>query len=71
MSTYFGLDIKPCIQHAYIKLLGHAMPIPVPGYLTKKRTLINDGLAFAGSDSGNLPLMFDSLDSGIQAAKSI
>jgi hypothetical protein len=47
------------------------MPIPQPGYLTKKRTLFKDNLAFADVDTGRLPLMFDALDSGIQAAKKL
>ena len=47
------------------------MPIPKPGYLTKSRNLSIDGLAFAGADTGRLPLLFDALESGIQAAKMV
>lgn len=71
MSTYLKQDLSPFVKHVYVKLLGHAMPIPIPGYLSKKRQLEQNGLAFAGSDSGRLPLMFDALDSGIQAARMI
>ena len=71
MSLYYEEDISKHVKQAHIKLLGHAMPIPHPGYLTKDRTLFKDNLAFAGVDTGRLPLMFDALDSGIQAAKSI
>jgi protoporphyrinogen oxidase len=71
ISLYYKKDISKFVKQAHIKLLGHAMPIPQPGYLTKKRTLFKDNLAFAGVDTGRLPLMFDALDSGIQAAKAI
>ena len=71
ISLYYKKDISKFVKQAHIKLLGHAMPIPKPGYLTKERTLFKDKLAFAGVDTGRLPLMFDALDSGIQAAKTI
>ncbi|MBL4716666.1 MAG: hypothetical protein COC01_00985 [Bacteroidetes bacterium] len=71
INTYFKKDLDPFIKHVYVKLLGHAMPIPVPGYLSKNREVEKDGLSFAGVDTGRLPLMFDALDSGIQAAKRI
>ncbi|MGD1848661.1 MAG: NAD(P)-binding protein, partial [Salibacteraceae bacterium] len=69
LKQYFQQDLRPYVQQAVVKVMGHAMPIPAPGYLSKKRPLEMNGLAFAGSDSGRLPLMFDCLDSGIQAAK--
>ncbi|HIG28560.1 MAG TPA: FAD-dependent oxidoreductase [Verrucomicrobiales bacterium] len=58
------------ILQGSIRVLGHAMPIPVPGYLFQDR---NDqrkfeGLVYAGVDNGRLPLMFEALDSGILAA---
>lgn len=71
INTYFKKDLEPFIKHVYVKLLGHAMPVPVPRYLSKKRQLEQNGLSFAGADTGRLPLMFDALDSGIQAAKRI
>lgn len=71
MSTYYKVDISKCVKQAFVKLLGHAMPIPKPGYLTKERKLFKDNLSFAGVDSGRLPLMFDALDSGIQVAKEL
>ncbi|MBL4710582.1 MAG: NAD(P)-binding protein [Flavobacteriales bacterium] len=71
ISLYYKKDIGSYIKQVFIKLLGHAMPIPQPGYLTRERTLVKDKLAFAGVDTGRLPLMFDALDSGIQAAKAI
>ena len=71
MSLYFKKDISQSVKQAHVKLLGHAMPIPKPGYLTKERLLVKNKMAFAGVDTGRLPLMFDALDSGIQAAKAI
>ncbi len=71
MSTYYKKDISVAVKKAHVKLLGHAMPIPKPGYLTKPRNKFVDNLAFAGVDTGRLPLFFDALDSGIQAAKFV
>ncbi len=71
ISLYFKKDISDFVKQVHVKLLGHAMPIPKPGYLTKNRLLSKNNLAFAGVDTGRLPLMFDALDSGIQAAKSL
>ncbi|WP_103866628.1 NAD(P)/FAD-dependent oxidoreductase [Aquimarina sp. I32.4] len=71
MSTYYKKDISNAVKEVYVKLLGHAMPIPKLGYLTKSRNLLTDGLAFAGADTGRLPLLFDAIDSGIQAAKMV
>jgi len=71
INSYFSLDISPFIKNVYVKVLGHAMPIPIPGYLSKNRSLCLEGLAFAGADTGRLPLMLDSLDSGILASQAI
>ena len=68
MSTYYKIDLEPFVKQVYIKLLGHAMPIPKPGYLSKDRKLEQNGISFAGVDTGRLPLMFDALDSGIVGA---
>ncbi|MDJ0841682.1 MAG: NAD(P)-binding protein [Acidobacteriota bacterium] len=58
------------VEHAFLKLHGHAMPIPTPGYLfqdaNEKRSLPN--LVHAGVDNGRLPLLFEALDSGLTAA---
>lgn len=71
MSLYFKKDISPIVKKAYLKLMGHAMPLPKPGYMTKERIIHKDNLAFAGVDTGRLPLMYDAMDSGIQAVKSL
>jgi hypothetical protein len=69
ISQYYGKDITKYVKKAYVKLLGHAMPLPKVGYLTKERKLVHENLAFAGVDTGRLPVLFDAMDSGIQAVK--
>lgn len=70
ISGYFQKDISPHIENIYVKLMGHAMPIPYPGYL-KKVPKVQNNIAFAGVDTGRLPLMFDAMDSGIEAYKAV
>lgn len=71
ISQYYQEDISDFVKQAHVKLLGHAMPIPEPGYLSRPRIVEKNGLAFAGVDSGRLPLMFEAMDSGIQAVKAL
>jgi hypothetical protein len=71
IGLYYGKDVSMHVKKAYVKLLGHAMPLPNLGYMTKSRELFKDNLAFAGVDTGRLPLLFDAMDSGIQATKKI
>lgn len=60
------------IEHVTIKLMGHAMPIPAPNYLSFKQTTeIHPNIQLAGVDTGRLPLFFEACDSGIQAAKVV
>ena len=56
------------IESAHINVMGHAMPIPKPGFLfnTPKS---NSGIRHAGVDYGRLPLLFEAMDSGIVAAQ--
>ena len=53
------------VEKAFIKVMGHAMPIPYPGYLFQERSN-PAGISFAGVDDGRLPLLFEALDSGLQ-----
>ena len=64
-------DITPQVQKCFIKLHGHAMPIPRPGYLLagKNKQRRYENLAYAGVDTGCLPLFFEAVDSGIMAAE--
>lgn len=62
--------IRPHIEKAYIKVMGHGMPIPKPGFLFTKpnHDALETGIAYAGVDTGRLPLFFEAADSGLQAA---
>ena len=59
------LRVKIPVKQAFIKVMGHAMPIPEPGYLFQERNP-STNLSYAGVDTGRLPLLFDALDSGLQ-----
>lgn len=62
--------LKP--EACYIKVMGHAMPIPKPGYLFKDANdSSNANMLYAGVDNGRLPLIFEALDSGIEAAEKL
>ncbi|MFY0689192.1 MAG: NAD(P)-binding protein [Cyclobacteriaceae bacterium] len=53
---------------AYIKIMGHAMAIPKPGYLFKDANNQPDAqMTYAGIDNGRLPLLYEALDSGLQS----
>lgn len=71
LSDYFMCDITPLVQHVYIKVMGHAMPIPQPGYLLDDKNTVRKykNLTFAGVDNGRLPLLFEAIDSGLEAVK--
>ncbi|GAB5524001.1 MAG: NAD(P)/FAD-dependent oxidoreductase [Roseivirga sp.] len=71
LNQYFKRDIGPLVEHVYIKVMGHAMPIPGPGYLFNDKNAIRKykNLTFAGVDNGRLPLLFEAVDSGLEAAK--
>ncbi len=71
LEKYFDKSLKKYIAKVIIKQMGHAMPIPKPGYLfmdgNKLRS--NKNLAYAGVDNGRLPLLFEAVDSGISAVE--
>ena len=69
-NAFFEKDISSSVEKGYIKVLGHAMPIPVPGYLFNDRNQhrTETDLVYAGVDNGRLPLLFEAIDSGIVAA---
>jgi protoporphyrinogen oxidase len=71
INNYFDQDILPIISKSFIKLMGHAMPIPKPGYLFKDRNALRSDkdIIYAGVDTGRLPLLFEAIDSGLMAAK--
>jgi protoporphyrinogen oxidase len=73
VSEYFGFDVSARVQKIFMKVLGHAMPVPVPHFLfndkNSKRSYNN--LVYAGVDNSRLPLLFEALDSGLVAARLI
>ena len=70
MSDYFKEDIQSLIERVDIKVMGHAMPIPKPGYLFNDKNSLsqNPNIRYAGVDNGRLPLLFEALDSGLNSA---
>ncbi len=71
LNQYFDEDISGLIKEVHVKVMGHAMPIPKPGYLfaDKNQNRLYANMTFAGVDNARLPLFFEAMDSGIQAAK--
>lgn len=76
IAKYFDFDLdklSPLVQKVFIKAMGHAMPLPYPGYLFKdknpRRSFKN--LVYAGVDNSRLPLLFEALDSGYQAVEEL
>lgn len=69
MSSYFKEDITSLVKRVDLKVMGHAMPIPKPGYLFNDRNEAggNPNIIYAGVDNGRLPLLFEALDSGLSA----
>lgn len=67
ISEFLKVDISGIIEKAFLKLMGHAMPIPVPDYLFKdgNNQRSDSRIVYAGVDNGRLPLMFEAIDSGI------
>jgi protoporphyrinogen oxidase len=73
IEAYFDRKLKNKIEQVFIKQMGHAMPIPQPGYLFKDANAnrSNPNLVYAGVDNGRLPLLFEAMDSGIMAVKEV
>ncbi len=72
INTFQATDIRPAIKKAFVKPMGHAMPVPSPGYLTRdKNRFQTQNLVFAGVDTGRLPVFFEAMDSAIQACKAL
>lgn len=71
MNNYFKEDITALVRRVDIKVMGHAMPIPKPGYLFNDKNEVskNEKIFYAGVDNGRLPLLFEALDSGLTAVK--
>ncbi|TAF31783.1 MAG: FAD-dependent oxidoreductase [Cytophagales bacterium] len=71
ISDYYKQDVSNQIEKVFVKLMGHAMPLPAPNYLfndqNKQRS--HQKLVYAGVDNSRLPLLFEAVDSGLMAAK--
>lgn len=63
-------NLKKLVSEVIIRVFGHAMPVPVPGYLFKDKNQrrSQENLVYAGVDNHRLPLFFEAFDSGIFAA---
>ncbi|MCK5689606.1 FAD-dependent oxidoreductase [Myxococcota bacterium] len=73
MEQLYGRRVDELVEKVVIQKLGHAMPTPVPGSLF---TRPNDHrscprIAYAGVDTGRLPLLVEAFDSGIEAARLV
>lgn len=64
-------SIRNKIEKVYLKVMGHAMPIPRPNFLLQNPNVdaLTTGIAYAGVDAGHLPLFFEAANSGLQAAR--
>lgn len=73
IEKYFNKSLESQIEKVVIKQMGHAMPIPLQGYLFKDANDMrsNPNLVYAGVDNGRLPLLFEALDSGITACQTL
>ncbi len=65
-------SIENFVRHVNLNVLGHAMPIPKPNYLTFSNVpQFSERIIFAGVDTGRLPLFYEACDSGLQAANQV
>ena len=73
LSAYFGTQLDDRVEAVFLNAMGHAMPIPTPHYLFRNRNLetASSNFAFAGVDHHRLPLLFEAMDSGIEAVKAL
>ena len=73
LEQYYDQKLSDRVEAVYIKVMGHAMPIPKPDYLFNDANLRRryPNLTFAGVDNARLPLFFEAMDSGIQAVKQL
>ena len=73
IALYFDGEVSPLVEKVFIKVLGHAMPIPKTHYLfsDKNSHRSEPNLVYAGVDNSRLPLLFEALDSGIEAVREL
>ncbi|WP_027418977.1 NAD(P)-binding protein [Crocinitomix catalasitica] len=67
-----GTALSDFVAYVNVNVLGHAMPIAKPGYLSFNDVpSFSDRIVYAGVDTGRLPLFFEACDSGLQAGEKI
>ncbi|GAB4411872.1 MAG: hypothetical protein OHK0053_38490 [Microscillaceae bacterium] len=76
IAHYFDVSSSELIRQtkaAFVKIMGHAMPIAAPGYLCQDQNPARSHprLVYAGVDNGRLPLLLEALDSGLEAVKQL
>ena len=73
IDLFFNRKVSSLVDRVFIKVLGHAMPVPKPHYLFRDKNprRSEPNLVYAGVDNSRLPLLFEALDSGIQAVKEL
>jgi len=70
IETFLGTKIE--VEACFIKVMGHAIPLPKPGYLFQDVNASDEAkMIYAGVDTNRLPLLYEALDSGIQAASLV
>ena len=62
------LGQKLSVESCYMNVMGHAMAIPKKGFLFNNANDKNPNLIYSGVDNGRLPLLFEAIDSGLEAA---
>jgi len=63
------LQEKVDVESCHINLMGHAMSVPVKGFLFNDANGKNPDLIYAGVDNGRLPLLYEAVDSGLLAGE--
>lgn len=74
IALFYKMETETLEKHlekVNFHLMGHAMPLPSPDYLLKDKNVGRpfQQMVYAGVDNGRLPLLFEAVDSGIQAVK--
>ncbi|MDW7694386.1 NAD(P)-binding protein [Flammeovirgaceae bacterium SG7u.111] len=61
------------VEKVFVKMIGHAMPVPTPGYLLNdpNQRRSNPNLVYAGTDVNRLPLLLEAVDSGLVAGRML
>ena len=73
IQEFLKEDISAFVQKVFVKPYGHGMPVPIPGYLfaDANENRSHPGLVYAGVDNHRLPLFYEAVDSGLQAARTL